>query len=49
MERVGTDCKSRANNARFRGEIGVARGWGVERMKNNAEITHYTSYNKLMD
>jgi hypothetical protein len=22
---------------------------GVERMKNNAEITHYASYNKLMD
>ena len=31
---------------------GVKRGFpgdGIERMKNNAEITHYASYNKRMD
>jgi len=32
--------------------FGVEKGLpvdGVERMKNDAEITHYASYNKLMD
>jgi hypothetical protein len=32
--------------------LGVKKGLpvdGVERMKNNADITHYASYNKLMD